>query len=132
LVRHTVTDYLTIENRSEKIQRWRCIPIAPAYVNQSIMSSTLVATQPTKLIKRVERDIFTLGSRSGVLAPRSAIRIPVIYLPHVSGTYLQFFQLQTNDQMIRLEISGKAITSSEHMTRRVRVAQPTFRQIAPR
>lgn len=126
LIRHTIIDYLTIENRSEKIQRWRCVPIAPAYVKQPTTSSSAIVYGET--IKKVEKDVFTLGSRSGVLAPRSAIRIPVIYAPYVSGTYLQFFQLQTNDQIDRLEISGKASTSSDLMNRRVRIAQPHFRQ----
>jgi hypothetical protein len=142
-IRHTATDYVTIENRSEKVQRWRCVPIAPAYVKQSLSaiassgrslmaatagkSRTMVNGEST--IRKVERDVFLLESRSGILAPRSAIRIPVMYTPHVSGTYLQFFQIQTsNHQTMRLEISGKATTVGDRMNCRVRVAQPRFRQ----
>ena len=137
LVRRTTTDYLTIENLTDKVQRWRCIPIAPAYVKQrpSTPSSpttaipTKMKTSSGELIRKVEREVFVLESRNGILAPRSAIRIPVLYTPYISGTYLQFFQIQmNNDQVFRLEISGKATTINDRMNRRVRVAQPRSRQ----
>jgi hypothetical protein len=136
LVRRTATDYLTIENLTDKVQRWRCVPIASAYVKQqSSPSGPLTTIIPTKmktssgeLIRKVEKEVFVLESRNGILAPRSAIRIPVLYTPYISGTYLQFFQIQMNDQVFRLEISGKATTISDRMNRRVRVAQPRPRQ----